>query len=89
MVRQDSQDNQDFIFAFPEERQKTSYLFEVKRSPSTNKRIMQKERHPLLISQSFLPLKRNCVFSASSGSREKIKLILLILSENIFGLIFN
>jgi hypothetical protein len=26
---------------------------------------------PLLIPRSFFPLKRNCIFSASTGSREK------------------
>jgi len=32
---------------------------------------MQGKKHPLLISRSFFPLKRNYVFTVSSGSREK------------------
>jgi len=32
---------------------------------------MHGKKHPLLILRSFFPLKRNFVFSALSGSREK------------------
>ena len=54
-----------------------------------NKIVIQGEKHPLLISLLFFPLKLNCVFAASSGSREKIKSIQLILSENILALCLN
>ena len=41
--------------------------FHLLRQKNSNAR----EKHPLLITRPFFPLKRNCVFSASSGSREK------------------
>jgi len=34
----------------------------------TNKTVKQGEKHPLLAPRPFFPLKRNCVFSASSPS---------------------
>jgi len=37
----------------------------------TNKTVKQREKYPLLALWPFFPLKRNCVFTASSGSREK------------------
>jgi len=36
-----------------------------------NKTVKQWKKHPLLAPRPFFPLKRNCVFSASSGSRKK------------------
>jgi len=56
MFRQDLQDNQDIIFAFPEERQKTPYLFEVIRLLIDDKIILHREEHPLLVPQSFFSL---------------------------------
>jgi len=83
MFRQDSLDNQDIIF-LPFQR-KAKSIIPLRGKAFThcgNKTVMQGEKYPLLIPRSFFPLKRNCVFSASSGSREKIKSIQLILSEN-------
>jgi len=69
----DLQDEQDF-FAFPEERQKVSPLFE---GDNENKR----GRYIIKLRLS-LACKPDCPFALSSGKSEnKIRKILLILSE--------
>jgi len=75
IIRQDLQDEQDF-FAFPEERQKVSPLYEGETGNKRGRNII----HFSL----FLPRKRDCPFALSSGKSEnKIRKILLILSKKI------
>jgi len=69
----------------------TDYTFNIK----THDIVLQdlfwpsKKAHVIGFS-AFFSLKRNCVFSASSGSREKkIKSIQLILSKNVLALCIN
>jgi hypothetical protein len=45
------------------------------------------KKHSLLISRPFFPLKRNCDFSASSGSREKNQVNPVNPVRKFFGLI--
>jgi hypothetical protein len=47
------------------------------------------KKRPLLIPRPFFPLKRNCVFSALSGSTEKNQVNPVIPSENILALCLN
>ena len=83
MFRQDSLDNQD-IFCLS--RRKAKSIIPLRGKAFThcaNKTVVQGKKHSLLIPRPFFPLKRNCVFLASSppasqaralragGSREK------------------
>jgi len=81
MFRQDYKINKIFLPFLPPARR--AYASERRKAKSiiplqgkafnhyANKTVKQWKKHPLLAPRPFFPLKRNCVFSASSGSREK------------------
>ena len=71
MFGQDYRINKIFL-PFRKKGKKHYPLFEGRRSLIVPTKYSCKgKKHPLLISHSFFPLKRNYVFTASSGSREK------------------
>ena len=76
MFRQDLQDKQD-VFAFPachvesgEERQKVSSHLEESRLLIAPTNSNARGKASVVDSSDFFPLKWNCVFTASSGSRK-------------------